>query len=198
MERSIVGVNKYTTDEKVDIPTLKIDLTPETGQIARIKALRQSRDSELANRRLQDVRAACEDEAINLMPPLIAIATFGLIVAEYTPVFEVLSYPLAALLSWLQITDAGAAAPALLVGFVEMFLPGVIAQGIESELTRFVIISVAITQLIYMSEVGVLILKTRIPLNFINLVTLFVLRTIIALPVIVAIAQGLVAAGVLV
>jgi nucleoside recognition membrane protein YjiH len=78
-----------------------------------------------------------------------------------------------------------------------MFLPGVIAQGIESELTRFVIISVAITQLIYMSEVGVLILKTRIPLNFINLVTLFVLRTIIALPVIVAIAQGLVAAGVL-
>ena len=59
------------------------------------------------------------------------------------------------------------------------------------------IISVAITQLIYMSEVGVLILKTRIPLNFINLVTLFVLRTIIALPVIVAIAQGLVAAGVL-
>ena len=132
-----------------------------------------------------------------LMPPLIAIATFGLIVAEYTPVFEVLSYPLAALLSWLQIPDAGAAAPALLVGFVEMFLPGVIAQGIESELTRFVIISVAITQLIYMSEVGVLILKTRIPLNFINLVTLFVLRTIIALPVIVAIAQGLVAAGVL-
>lgn len=132
-----------------------------------------------------------------LMPPLIAIATFGLIVAEYTPVFEVLSYPLGALLSWLQIPDAGAAAPALLVGFVEMFLPGVIAQGIESELTRFVIISVAITQLIYMSEVGVLILKTRIPLNFINLVTLFVLRTIIALPVIVAIAQGLVAAGVL-
>ena len=58
--------------------------------------------------------------------------------------------------------------------------------------TRFVIISVAITQLIYMSEVGVLILKTRIPLNFINLVTLFVLRTIIALPVIVV--QGLVAA----
>ena len=44
-----------------------------------------------------------------LMPPLIAIATFGLIVAEYTPVFEVLSYPLAALLSWLQIPDAGAA-----------------------------------------------------------------------------------------
>ena len=78
-----------------------------------------------------------------------------------------------------------------------MFLPGVIAQGIESELTRFVIISVAITQLIYMSDVGVLILQARIPLNFINLVTLFMLRTIIALPVIVTIAQGLVAAGAL-
>jgi nucleoside recognition membrane protein YjiH len=80
----------------------------------------------------------------------------------------------------------------LLVGFAEMFLPAVLAKGIESELTRFVIISVSITQLIYMSEVGILILKTQIPLNFMDLVVVFLLRTLITLPIIAAIAHWIV------
>ena len=124
-----------------------------------------------------------------LMPPLMVIATLGLIFVEYTPVMTWLSYPLIPLLELLRLPEAAAAAPAFLVGFAEMFLPAVLAKGIDSELTRFVIISVSITQLIYMSEVGVLILKTRIPLNFINLVVVFLLRTLITLPIIAAIAH---------
>ena len=67
-----------------------------------------------------------------LMPPLIAIATFGLIVAEYTTVFEVLSYPLAGLLSWQQIPDAGAAAPALLAGLSRCFCRGSSLRGLKA------------------------------------------------------------------
>lgn len=130
-----------------------------------------------------------------LMPPLIVIATFGLVVVEYTPLMTWLSYPLIPVLEILQIPEAAAAAPALLVGFAEMFLPAVLANGIESELTRFVIISVSITQLIYMSEVGVLILKTNIPLNFRDLAVIFLLRTIISLPVVAAIAHLVVFRG---
>jgi nucleoside recognition membrane protein YjiH len=55
-----------------------------------------------------------------------------------------------------------------------------------------VIISVSITQLIYMSEVGILILKTQIPLNFIDLVVVFLLRTLITLPIVAAIAHWVV------
>jgi len=127
-----------------------------------------------------------------LMPPLMVIATLGLVIVEYTPVFTWLSYPLIPLLEILHLPEARAAAPAFLVGFAEMFLPAVLAKGIESELTRFVVISVSITQLIYMSEVGVLILKTRIPLNFRDLITIFLLRTLITLPVAAAIAHWLV------
>ena len=118
-----------------------------------------------------------------LMPPLVAIGTFGLVLAEYTPVFDILSYPLVPLLELMQLPEAGAAAPALLVGITEMFLPAVLVQGVESELTRFVVITISITQLIYMTEVGVLILKTRIPLNFLKLVQIFLLRTAITLPI---------------
>lgn len=118
-----------------------------------------------------------------LMPPLVAIGTLGLVIAEFTPVFQILSYPLVPILELLQLPESSAAAPALLVGFTEMFLPAVLATGIESELTRFVVITVSITQLIYMTEVGVLILKTRIPLSFLNLVQIFLLRTAISLPI---------------
>lgn len=124
-----------------------------------------------------------------LMPALMAIGTAGLVIAEFTPIMTWLSYPLIPVLELLQLPEAAQAAPAMLVGFAEMFLPAVVASGIESELTRFVIISVSITQLIYMSEVGVLILKTRIPLGFFDLVKIFLVRTAVTLPVIAAIAH---------
>ena len=141
------------------------------------------------------IRSSAEvlfDIWFGLMSPLVVIATTGLILVEYTPVMTWLSYPLIPLLELLQLPEAAAAAPALLVGFAEMFLPAVMAKGIESELTRFVVISVSITQLIYMSEVGILILKTRIPLNFLDLVVVFLLRTLITLPIITLIAHVLV------
>ena len=128
-----------------------------------------------------------------LMPPLMAVGTIGLIVAEYTPIFNILSYPLVPLLEWLRLPEASAAAPALLIGITDMFLPAVLAKSIESELTRFVVITISITQLIYMTEVGVLILKTRIPLNFSKLIQVFLLRTAITLPVAVAAAHLIVA-----
>ena len=73
----------------------------------------------------------------SLTPGVIAVGGLGLMIAEYTPVMRYLSYPLVPVLELLRIPEAAAAAPALLVGFLEMFLPAVIASGIESELTRF-------------------------------------------------------------
>lgn len=121
-----------------------------------------------------------------LLPPLIAIGTFGLVIANYTPVFDWLSLPLVPLLTFAGLPEASAAAPALLIGFTDMFLPAVLAKSIVSELTRFVVIVVSITQLIYMTEVGVLILKSSIPLNFARLIQIFLIRTAITLPIAVA------------
>lgn len=129
------------------------------------------------------------DVCFGLLPALIAIGTTGLIIVEYTPVFTWLSYPLIPVLELFRLPEAATAAPALLVGFADMFLPAVIAKSIESELTRFVVATVSITQLIYMTEVGVMILKTRIPLNLLNLVQVFLLRTLITLPIALGLAN---------
>lgn len=106
-----------------------------------------------------------------------------------------LSYPLIPILELLQLPEADKAAPAMLVGFAEMFLPAVVATGIESELTRFVIISVSVTQLIYMSEVGVMLLKSKIPLKFKDLVIIFLVRKIVILPIATMIAHFVIFRG---
>lgn len=132
------------------------------------------------------------DILFGLLPLVIAIGTVSLALVEYTPIFTWLSYPLIPLLDLLQLPESAKAAPAMLVGFADMFLPAVLGKGIESELTRFVIACVSMTQLIYMSEVGVLLLKSKIPLNLLELLAIFVIRTLITLPIIALIAHTLV------
>ncbi len=129
------------------------------------------------------------DIFFSLLPLVFSIGIAALILAEFTPLFVWLSYPMIPLLQLLQIPEAHAAAPATLIGFADMFLPAVLASGIESELTRFVIAALSISQLIYMSEVGALILKSKIPLNLWELIIIFLLRTLVALPIITLMAH---------
>jgi len=126
---------------------------------------------------------------LGLIPLVMTLGTLALVIATYTPLFEIISYPLVPLLSFLGLPEASAAAPTILVGFADMFLPAVLGSGIESELTRFVIAGISLTQLIYMSEIGILILRSNIPLKFVELLLIFILRTIITLPIIVIFAH---------
>jgi nucleoside recognition membrane protein YjiH len=91
----------------------------------------------------------------------------------------------------MQVPEAKAASETLMVGFADMFLPSVIGASIESEMTRFIIASVSVTQLIYMSEVGGLLLGSKIPVSFWELFVIFIQRTLITLPVIVLVAHFL-------
>ena len=126
---------------------------------------------------------------LGLIPLVMALGTLALVIAEYTPIFKIISYPLIPVLTLMGLPEAAEAAPTILVGFADMFLPAVLGSGIESELTKFVLAGVSLTQLIYMSEIGILILRSNIPVNFLELVLIFVLRTIITLPVIVIFAH---------
>ncbi|MBG9449496.1 membrane protein [Cytobacillus firmus] len=126
---------------------------------------------------------------MGLIPLVMSLGAAALIIAEYTPAFKFISYPLIPVLEFMQLPEAGAAAQTMLVGFADMFLPAVIGSGIESELTRFVVAGLSLTQLVYMSEIGILILRSNIPLSFMDLFVIFIQRTIITLPVIVLIAH---------
>lgn len=126
---------------------------------------------------------------LTLIPLVMSLGTIALIIAEYTPIFTYLSYPFVPILNLMQIPEAAAAAPAMIVGFADMFLPAVVASGIESELTRFVIAAMSLTQLIYMSEIGILLLNSKIKIRLWEMAVIFLERTIITLPIVVLIAH---------
>ncbi|WP_107852207.1 YjiH family protein [Oceanimonas marisflavi] len=129
------------------------------------------------------------DMLLGVLPVVMAFGTLALVVAETTPLFAWLGMPFVPLLELLQIPEAAAASQTMVVGFADMFIPAILATSIESDMTRFVIAALSVTQLIYMSEVGALLLGSKIPVNIVELFVIFLMRTLVTLPVIALIAH---------
>ncbi len=125
----------------------------------------------------------------DLIPIVIAWGTIALIIATYTPVFDWISYPMGWYMQLLGVEEAFAVAPASLIGFADMFIPALLITGVESVKTKFIIGVLSLVQIIYLTEVGAIIIKSEIPLNFWKLLVIFLERTIIAIPLIVLMAN---------
>ena len=157
--------------------------------IALNQALDRAANAPSSRELMQRVGRNVAEIWLSLIPVVMGLGTTALILAEYTPVFAWLGAPVAPILNLFQLEEAQAAAPLILVGFTDMYLPALVGVNINSELTRFVVATVSVTQLIYMSEVGALIIKSNIPLGFINVAQIFILRTLISLPIAVIIGH---------
>ncbi len=126
---------------------------------------------------------------IGVLPTIVAIGTFGLIIAEYTQIFQTLGRPFLPLLQLLQVPDAAAVSNTIVVGLADMFLPTVIGANIPSDMARFIVAALSVTQLVYLSEVGAVILGTNIPVTVTDLFIIFIERTLVTLPIIVLAAK---------
>ncbi|MDV4152359.1 YjiH family protein [Clostridium sp. AL.422] len=130
------------------------------------------------------------DMWLGVLPVVMALATIALIIAEYTSVFQILGLPFIPFLNLLQVPEAVAASQTLVVGFADMLLPSVLAaNSITSDMTKFIIACTSVSQLIYMSEVGGVLLGSKIPVSLKHLIIIFIERTLITLPVIVLVAN---------
>lgn len=125
---------------------------------------------------------------IAVIPVVMSVGTIALILATYTPLFEILGLPFYPFLALLRVPEALAASSTLAAGFADMLLPSILASSIQSDVTRFIIAAVSVSQLIYLSEVGSLLLSSKIPVDFKDLVFIFIERTLITLPIITIIA----------
>ncbi len=87
-ERTIVGVNKYVSDDGDPIPTLKIDHAPEKGQIELIREVRRKRDAGKAEAALAAIRDAARDDKANLMLPILDAVKVDVTLGEICQVFR--------------------------------------------------------------------------------------------------------------
>jgi len=81
-EKIVVGVNKYSMEDKKRIEYLRIDEEVERKQIARLKEVKANRNPDRVRRCLTDLRQAAEGSA-NLMPFVLAA------VKEYVTLQEI-------------------------------------------------------------------------------------------------------------
>ena len=135
---------------------------------------------------------------MDLIPVILAWGTIALIIQNQTPIFDWLSWPFAQFLRLFRVEGAAYYAPATIVGFIDMFVPAILLGGSLQDgvrvftapaETRFILGALSIVQIIYLAETGILILKSKIPLNIGHLAIIFLMRTVFALPIIVLLTR---------
>ena len=78
----------------------------------------------------------------------------------------------------------------MIVGFADMFTPSVLISASSApEITRFIVAVISVTQVLFLDEVGGLILGSKLPINLAELFVIFIERTIISILIICPVAH---------
>lgn len=178
----------YNNQEKKDDESIPMGHTPFSWGYK--KALDKASENSDIKHFFIDGFKNIIDMWFGVLPVVMALATTALVIAEYTSVFQFLGLPFIPYLKLLQVPEAVQASQTLVVGFADMLLPSVLAANtITSDMTKFIVACTSVSQLIYMSEVGGVLLGSKIPVSLMQLLIIFIERTVITLPIIVIAAN---------
>lgn len=116
-----------------------------------------------------------------IVPSILSIGLAGLLLATYTPVFDLLGWIFVPVAALVGLPDPALAGKAVAVGIAEMFLPATVVAGHESEVLRFTVGVTAVSQIVFFSALVPSILATSIPVNVGRLVILWLERVILTI-----------------
>lgn len=115
-----------------------------------------------------------------ILPSIMSIGLLGIVLAEYTSVFDIIGYIFFPFTWIAQLPDPLLAAKAVSMGIAEMFLPALLVTE-AALVTKFVIGVVCISQILFFSAVVPVILSTEIPISIPKIIVIFVERTILSI-----------------
>jgi len=116
----------------------------------------------------------------NILPTIMSIGLLGMLIALFTPVFNVIGYIFYPFTAAVQLPEALLAAQAVATTIAEMFLPA--AFVVEASIqTRYVVSVVCISELLFFSAVIPCILSTKIPVTISQILILWVERVILSI-----------------
>lgn len=124
---------------------------------------------------------------MSILPSIMSIGLLGMILAKFTPVFDIVGYIFYPFTWLLQLPDAMLAAKAASMGIAEMFLPALLVVD-AALLTKFVIGVVCVSTIIFFSATVPVILSTSIPITLPQILVIWLERTILSIIVTVPIA----------
>ena len=118
---------------------------------------------------------------LEVIPMIIVMGTAVTVLATFTPVFDWIATPFVPILELLGVPEAAKVAPSLFTGFADLLLPFLGAAGMESQLAIFITCVVGISQVICMTETGMIMSKSSAPISIPRLFLCFLEKTVIAL-----------------
>ena len=126
--------------------------------------------------------------AMAILPSILSIGLLGLVLAEFTPVFDWLGYLFYPVTWALQIPEPLLVAKAAALGVSEMFLPAALVT--ESAMSvKYVVAVVSVSQIIFFSAMVPSLVGTQIPISIPKLLVVWFERVLLSL--VLAIPVGL-------
>lgn len=193
-------LKKFSTDYYNGVTPVRIDIPSDRSVLEHALITAEAQASSV--KIIKTVKGALSSIAhiyIGFLPIIMVVGTVALILAERTSLFNLLATPLVPLYQLIGYSSDVAAmmAPASIVGFADMYLPSLFISASASEASRFFIGVLAFTQLVFMSETGMVLAKSKIGLNFLDVVKVFVYRTALSFPILLIITNVLVWGGII-
>lgn len=126
---------------------------------------------------------------LGVIPTIMAVGTLALVVSVATPIFTYMGKPFLPFLNFLGVAEADQVSKTMIVGFADMVVPSILIADVTNPMTRFIVAALSVSQLLYMSETGSVILGSNLPVSLWDLFVIFLERTLLSLPVIVLFAN---------
>lgn len=118
--------------------------------------------------------------AMGILPSIMSVGLLGLVLAKFTPVFDIIGYIFYPFTLLLQIPEPMLAAKAAAVEIAEMFLPPVLVSATPM-ITKFVIGVECVSSILFFSASIPCILSTEIPISIPEILVIWIERTILTL-----------------
>ena len=119
--------------------------------------------------------------ASRVVPSILSMGFLGLMAAKYTPIFDVLGLLLAPVIWPFYPENATEIGSILASGLAEMFLPAVQSVSLDPSV-RYVVGVVSVSSVLFLSASIPCILATGIPLTLGQMVIVWVIRTVLSIP----------------
>lgn len=119
---------------------------------------------------------------------ILSIGLLGILIADVTPVFDIIGYIFYPFTWLLQIPEPMLAAKAVAIEIAEMFLPAALVAGAPI-VTKFTVGVTSVSAVLFFSACIPALMATEIPVSMKNILIIWVERTILSLAIAAAVAH---------
>ena len=120
--------------------------------------------------------------ALNIAPSLLGVGMIGLLLAEYTPIFDIIGYLFYPFTLLTKVEEPLMVAQALGMSIAEMLLPApVVANAGLGLIAKMLVAVVSVSEILFFSASIPVMMGTEIPLKFSDYIIIWIERVILSI-----------------